>query len=478
MVEGDRDLSTGAFLLYAGSPLERIPTLRELKGRTIFVPSQRVQHNKLVWDNNFIWGGSRIKLNIGWQHNRRKEFGDPEHPTAEELFFDLKTMSYSLQWKLPEQKEWHTTIGLNGMQQANTNRGAELLIPDYSLFDAGLFVYTQRIYTKTTWSGGLRVDARSLDSRAHQEGGLTKFEAFRRNFTNWSGSVGVSYEPSDNVTLKANMARGFRAPSLAELASKGSHEGTNRYEYGQKDLNSETSFQLDAGIELGFEHFNLGLSAFRNSIHDFIFYRKLLTNAGADSLVEVDGEQLTAFIFQQQNAVLSGLELQLDIHPHPLHWLHLENSFSWVQGQFDRLLDPSQPGSDHLPLIPAPRWNTELRGDFKKGIGLFRNLYVKLEAEKTFAQEQFFSGFNTETRTPGYLLLDAGIGASFTGKKKNTLATIHLAVTNLGNIAWQSHLSRLKYLMQNPVTGRTGVFNQGRNFTVKLQVPLLLQKAK
>lgn len=476
MVEGERDATTGEFLLFGGSAQERLPSQTELKGRTPFVPSQQVLHNRLVWDNNFILGGSRLKLNVGWQHNRRKEFGEPEDPAAEELYFDLKTLNYSLQWKLPEQKEWHTTIGVSGMRQSNENKGAELLIPDYSLFDAGLFVYTQRIYQKATWSGGIRLDSRSVDAREHWEASEIKFAPFRRSFTNWSGSVGVSYEPSDNVVLKANMARGFRAPTLAELSSNGSHEGTNRYEYGVKDLRSETSFQLDAGIELGFEHFNLGVSAFRNSIHDFIFYRKLLTSAGADSLVEVDGEQLMAFTFQQQNAVLSGLELHLDIHPHPLHWLHLENTFSWVHGQFDRLIDPLEPGSDRLPLIPAPRWNAELRGDFKKGLGSFRNLYVRVEAEKTFSQQRFFSGFNTETMTSGYLLLDAGIGASLVNSHKKTKATIHLSVTNLGDIAWQSHLSRLKYTMENPVTGRQGVFNQGRNFTLKLQVPLLLTK--
>lgn len=477
MVEGDREATTGEFVLFGGSSLERIPSSSELKGRSLFVPSQQVQHNKLVWDNNFIWGGSRLKLNIGWQHNRRKEFGEPEDPSEEELYFDLKTLSYSIQWKLPEQKEWHTTIGVNGMRQTNENKGVELLIPDYSLFDAGLFLYTQRIFNKATWSGGLRVDSRSLDAKQHWEGTEEKFVAFRRNFTNWSGSIGVSYEPSENVTLKANMARGFRAPTLAELSSNGSHEGTNRYEYGVKDLRSETSLQLDAGIELGFEHFNLGVSAFRNSINDFIFYRKLLTTAGADSLVLVDGEELTAFTFQQQNAVLSGLELQLDIHPHPIHWLHLENTFSWVHGQFDRLIDPMQPGSDRLPLIPAPRWNAELRGDFKKGLGAFRNLYVRVEAEKNFSQTRFFSGFNTETMTPAYLLLDAGIGASWVDRNKQTKATLHFSVTNLGNVAWQSHLSRLKYTMENPVTGRPGVFNQGRNFTLKLQVPILLKKA-
>ncbi len=87
-----------------------------------------------------------------------------------------------------------------------------------------------------------------------------KFAGFSRNFSNISGSVGMSYAASDLITLKANVARGFRAPNLAELASNGAHEGTNRYELGDNDLKSETSLQIDGGFELNSEHVSLEAS--------------------------------------------------------------------------------------------------------------------------------------------------------------------------------------------------------------------------
>ena len=473
MIEGERDALTGNFLLHAGSSLEQVAGSDQLHGRKPWIPFQRVQHRKLVSDNNFIVGGSRIKLNLALQQNKRREFGDPLHPGEAQLYFDLKTLNYTLHWKLPEKKEWHTTVGLNGMWQTNQNQGLESLIPDYHLLDAGLFIHTQRLYQKASWSGGFRVDTRSTSTAESVLSGTPQFVPLQRNFSNWSGSFGVSYEPIAALTLKLNWARGFRAPTMAELSSNGSHEGTNRYEYGNKELQSETSWQLDAGIEYGSEHFNIGLSFFRNSVQDFIFYRKLLAVSGGDSLVTVDGKELTAFIFQQQHALLTGLEMNIDIHPHPLHWLHFENSFSWVRGQFEHPIDPASAGSDRLPLIPAPRWNGELRGDFKKGIASLRNLYVKVETEKTWPQNRFFSGYDTETATNGYWLLNAAVGASITNQKKRSVATLHLILTNLGNLSWQSHLSRLKYLAINPVTGRQGVFQPGRNLTLKLQCPLV-----
>ena len=194
LVEGDRDAATGKFILFAGSPLERIATASDLDIRDLFVTQQRVQHNKLILDNNFAIKKSRLKINLGYQNNLRQEFGNPEDPAEKELFFDLKTINYNLQWQLPEMKEWHTTIGVNGMKQNNENKGEEALIPAYGIFDIGSFVYFQRLFKKATLSGGLRFDNRSVDSKELKDGVDVKFPAFTRSFSNFSGSVGVSFE--------------------------------------------------------------------------------------------------------------------------------------------------------------------------------------------------------------------------------------------------------------------------------------------
>jgi iron complex outermembrane receptor protein len=468
MIEGERDPATGKFILFAGTTMERIATNADLDAREPFVPYQDVQHSKIVWDNNFAIDKSRLKFNFAYQQNLRKEFGDPEAPAKEELFFDLSTFNYNLHWQLPEMKEWHTTIGVNGMNQSNKNKAEEVLIPEYDLFDLGGFIYAQRSFKKTTLSGGARFDHRKVDSKGLMIGTETKFIAFKRSFSNISGSIGVSHSPSEKVTLKANIARGFRAPTLAEMASNGTHEGTNRYEYGTKDLRSETSLQLDAGFDMNYEHISVGLSAFHNRMNDFIFYRKLGSITGGDSLVNVGGDFIQAFQFNQQDALLVGLELSLDFHPHPLDWLHFENNFSFVRGRFDDAVD----GSKNLPLIPAARWNGELRADLKKIGNRFRNFYGKLETDVMFDQQQPFTGFNTETRTAGYSLLHTGLGADIVNSKGKTIFSLHLAVVNLTNNAYQNHLSRLKYAAENNVTGRRGVYNSGRNFSIKINVPI------
>jgi iron complex outermembrane receptor protein len=387
------------------------------------------------------------------------------------LFFDLKTINYSLQFSLPTKSEWQTTFGVGGMKQSNRNKGEESLIPEYDLFDIGAFGFLQKYFGKATISGGVRYDYRDIDSKLGMEGLDVKFGPFQRKFYNFSASGGVSYHPLDFLTLKGNISRGYRAPTLTELASNGAHEGTVRYEYGQQDLKSEKSFQLDAGVDLEYDHFNFSASAFYNRLTDYIFYRRLMSTGGGDSLIINGGESFQAFQYSQSNATLRGLEFQLDFHPHPLDWLHFENTISYVRGTFDEALD----GSKNLPEIPHTRWISELRGDFLKKGKTLRNFYVMFETNTAFAQDNPFSGYNTEVKTPGYVLLNTGIGTDFVTRKGTTWAGLHLSANNLADVAYQDHLNRLKYTDVNNVTGRQGVYNMGRNFSVKLNIPFTLK---
>ena len=339
LVEGDRDDATGQFLKLVnngGVGSEDIANSRDFKSINPYIPRQRIRHFKITLDNSFNVGKNRLVFNVGYQRNQRKEFANVLDPGEAELFFDLNTVDYNLQFQFAEKNNWKTSIGINGMQQRNKNKGIEQLIPEYSLFDIGGFVYTRKTMDKLTLSGGLRFDNRSIDSKLLMEGPDVKFDGFKKNFSNISASAGLSYEASPMVVLKLNLARGFRAPSIPELASNGAHEGTFRYEYGEQNLKSEKSFQVDAGIDVNSEHLSFSANLFYNAVTDFIYYRKLEAAGGGDSII-IDGtDQFFAFRFNQQNAALYGAELSLDIHPHPLDWLHFENYVLLCKGKIKR----------------------------------------------------------------------------------------------------------------------------------------------
>ncbi|HET9054984.1 MAG TPA: TonB-dependent receptor, partial [Cyclobacteriaceae bacterium] len=411
IVEGERN-DDGQFVKQLPGGVERVPSKDDFNSTDPQIPWQRVRHTKIITDNSFNIGHGRFALTVGFQQNQRTEFGNVDDPAEKELFFDLGTVTYSGIYHFEEKNNWRTAIGMNGMRQQNRNKGAEVLIPEYSLFDIGGFIFSQKSWDDITLSGGIRFDNRSLNSKAFLQGNEIKFLAFKKDFSNVSGSIGVSYLPSDLVTLKLNVARGFRAPAVAELSSNGTHEGTNRYEYGDTELKSETSFQVDAGFQLESDHISLEATLFSNNIRNFIFYRKLQAAGGGDSTVEVDGDLITAFRFDQRGAGLNGLELSLDIHPHPLDWLHFENTFSLVNGRFRDAIE----GSKNIPFIPAARLISEMRADFLNKGRFFRNLSLSFEVDKTFDQKNAFTAYETETATPGYALLNASMGVDVVSK--------------------------------------------------------------
>ncbi|RYY08792.1 MAG: TonB-dependent receptor, partial [Cytophagaceae bacterium] len=348
LIEGERDSLTGRFLrdVAVGTQTESQVVQDNGTGYTLQVPRQRINHLRLGTDNNFIIGqqGGRLTLQVNYQQNLRREFGNALAPDDPDLYFQLRTVDYAVRYFLPEFSGWNLAVGTSGMQQQNRNLGHEFLIPAYNLSEGGAFGVAKKSFGNLDLSGGLRYDVRRIRAQelyldADEQpvpvgtaGAETKFPGFVSNFNNYSGSLGAAYNVSDRLTVKANIARGFRAPNIAELGSNGVHEGTIRYEVGNPNLKAETSLQLDAGVSYTSDHVRFSVDAFENSIDGYIFSRRVLNAGGTDSLVSTNPD-IGLFQYVQGRARLLGGEATLDFHPHPLDWLHFENSFSLVRAR-------------------------------------------------------------------------------------------------------------------------------------------------
>ena len=478
IVEGDR-ADDGQFIMMKdvnGIAEEMIVGEEDSKSFTPNAPMQKIQHTKYTLDNNIKIGNDRLKATFGLQRNQRMEFGNVLDIDEKELFFDLKTFNYAVQYLQAEKNNWKNTYGVNGMQQINTNRGEQVLVPNYTSFDIGAFYYTQKRINKTIWSGGFRYDQKFMNyinpAQFLCPPGMACIALYdpkesNKKFSNISGAIGVAHDLSEKLTIKFNIARGFRAPNMAELASFGAHEGTNRFEYGNEALISEKSLQFDAALEWSNEHMSVAGNVFYNTVNDYIFYQKLTAKSGGDSIIVENGDDLYAFAFRQKDAHLYGAELNVDFHPHPLDWLHVENSVSLIRGQFKEALD----GSINLPGIPSARWLSEIRIEMFKKSKAIRNSFINFQLDNVFAQNNPFVGYNTETVTSAYTLLNIGFSTQVQRKNK-TLFNVSLVGQNMADVAYQNHLNRLKYGPTNEATGRMGVFNMGRNFSLKINVPL------
>jgi len=479
LIEGERDSMTGRFIqtvpINDSTTVSEIVTGKSLRGYNPKVPYQKIRHYKAFLNSYFIFGNSSLRSVFGFQQNRRQEFGNTLEPEQYELFFLLNTLSYDIRYILPDIWKISASAGINGMYQSSRNKGEEYLVPEYDLLDIGVFVLMKKSLKKVDLSGGIRYDNRLitgkdlyLDTLGEKttfpdESSVQKFAGFSSTFHGVSGSIGITWQISQTFFSKLNLSGGFRAPNIGELGSNGVHEGTLRYETGQPGLKAEKSTQVDFILGLNSEHISSELDLFIAHIQDYIFLQKLSRMNGGDSITE----GLETFRYVSGNAQLSGGEIRIDIHPHPLDWIHFENAFSIVNAIQLNQSDSTR----YLPMIPPPKIQTSLRLNFRKANNYVANAYVKFEIEHHMKQEHYFGAYGTETETPSYTLINAGFGGDFMNQDKK-LCSLYFTINNLADMAYQSHLSRLKYGPVNYRTGRTGVYNMGRNFSFRLVVPL------
>ena len=481
MIEGVRNMAGNftkqlAIKSITGPLVAEIPaTDADFSSTNPTIPYQHIVHTKYTLDNNIKWGEGRLKANIAYQRNERMEYGNIIEPTEKSLYFDLGTLNYSFQYLLPEKNNWKHTIGVNGMQQQNKNRGVEVLIPEYSTTELGMFFYTQKKISDFTFSGGARIDKKGVEftDLMNNDPSYLNSKVYiqpqqhQKDFGDLAGSFGMTYEASKEWVIKLNIARGYRAPNMSELGSNGAHEGTNRYEYGNPNLESEKSIQFDLGAEWSNEHISFTGNVFYNMVTGYIYYQKLNSVLGGDSILTKNDQKFYAFAYKQQNASLYGAECNLDFHPHPLDGLHIENTLSYVRGTFNNPVDYS----NNLPNIPPFRWLSEIKYEFGN-ISNKKNNYISVQLDNVSTQNNPFTGYNTETATPGYTLINVGMGTHIKHNGKQ-ICSLSLVAQNLTDVAYQNHLSRLKYTDENLATGRMGVYNMGRNFSLKLNVPLV-----
>lgn len=445
MTEGQRNPLTGQ-LVEAGD--------YGLKTYHKTLPFQQVYHYKATWDQALHLGPGQLKTVIAYQQNRRQEFEDnPDNP---ELYFRLHTLSYDLRYQYaPADAQTQYAAGVGGMYQESENLAEEALVPAYRLFDVGGYLTAQHTTGPFVFSGGLRADHRHLNGLG--------------NFRGVTGSVGAVCHVGSGVNLRLNIARGFRAPNVSELASDGVHEGTVRYEQGNAALKSEYSWQGDFGADYSGHYLSAQVSLFANRIENYIFARA----TGAMFTDPADGQQLQIFTYDQGDALLWGFEVEADFHP--VHQLHFGNSFSMVDA---RQLHQSR-DSRYLPMTPAPRWCSDVKFELSHHpLALSRHLqskngFVAVGLECYLTQNHYYRAYQTETRTPSYTLVNLSAGTDMImGQKK--ILEVYLTVQNLFDRAYQNHLSRLKYTDVNVMTGRQGIFSMGRNISLKIVVPMML----
>jgi iron complex outermembrane receptor protein len=353
----------------------------------------------------------------------------------------LGTFSYNAKWYSPAVNSgWSFIAGSQGMYQKNVNNGEEVLVPDARTVDFGAFVTSDYYYSERSyWQAGIRFDVRSIDGDRYGSPDDDNYiPEYSKTFTSFNFSTGICNRFSPEISLRANLSSGFRAPNMFELLSNGIHEGTGRYEMGNSDLKSEVAYQADASLDFQNEHVDVFVNPFINYVNNFIYLEP-----SADVK-----DDLPVYYYRQTNAYLFGGEAGIHFHPHPSDWLHVEASYA---GTFGRDVD-----RNYLPLMPSQKIRSTIRTSFEsKSMLKMTSLY--LQYQYSFKQNRTA---DYETATPAYNLVSVGMNLEFKFDKQRLI--LNAGIDNLFNEVYFDHLSRYKTL---------GIYNPGRNAFVRLTLP-------
>jgi iron complex outermembrane receptor protein len=318
--------------------------------------------------------------------------------------------------------------------------GEEALAPPIDQRGFAGFIYEELKFSHATVQFGGRLDRASF----RPLGGLPN-----RDFTEWSGSLGLLIQPeaaNDNFVVALSLARAARHPALEELYYFGPHPGNLAFEIGNPDLQSENGLGFDASIRSRSGRHEIELTFFRNDIKHYVFRNPLSEeefHAREEEFderfkVEEDDEgdhdhgDLPFVEFVGRDSMLTGFEVHGDVKL--TSELTLEGTFDLVRGE---LSDTGEP----LPRIPPARLTA--------GLTYQRNALQFGGSVTTVADQTRV--FGEETPTDGYTTGRLFVSYAFT--RGGVLHTITARAENVADTLYRNHLNYLKDIL--PEMGRT-----------------------
>jgi iron complex outermembrane recepter protein len=488
--DGSRDSATRRFTkqIFEGQwdDIKNRPkvTEQDLNGYALSGLVQAIKHYRIYSKHQYQLGKIDMNALVGFQQNNRIEYTHPSMPEQTGLSLQLNTLNYGINFNLPVNAA-EISFGANGMYQQNKHLNAtDFPIPNFQLFDIGVYLHSKWKWKNIHFAGGLRWDQRELNTAdfyigpnanngfeqqyhfPDTAGASLQFPAFQKRFNGYSMGIGMAYVISQQWSLKANLSRGYRAPSITELASNGLDPGAHILYLGNRNFEPETSWQQDLGISFSTTELQWSLSLFHNRIDHFIYLTQSLDN---NDQPQIDAQGNKTFQYQQSAARLYGLESDIKWHPRCLKDWSISSSIALVNGinLQERFKNKGNQG-EWLPLIPPITWQGAIEKSWVTGLNWMPNLQVSASWESAAAQNRFLALYATETSTEAYTIFHFGFGTSLQlgGNKQ---LTIQCQINNLFDLAYQNHLSRLKYLeyYQSSPNGSSGIYNMGRNASLK-----------
>jgi iron complex outermembrane receptor protein len=449
---------------------------------TINAPRQDVSHH-LATVKGFkrFENFGKLSIQYDFQRNNRLEFdirrGDDKNKAASDLQLDTHTVLLDLESHLTDAITLKSGIMTRYQKNvANPNTGVRRLIPDYQMYDFGMyFVVDYQWNEQLLLEAGARYDLSYMnvfkfyrtsfwESRDYDQyfSGIVVEELENQiltnpqlNFNNGSATLGANYTFGEDYKLFFNYSIASRAPNSSELFSEGLHHSASRIELGDLSFNSEIAHKVALTFQRKNDLFSFNVNPYINTITDFI------VNEPVDVQQTLRGN-FQVWEYRQTNAQLLGVDIDASFAF--AENCRLNSQFSLVKG-YDRTLNQ--------PLISIPPAN--ISNEIVYQNSEFNNIRLSLQSAYNFKQNDYpdtnFEVFTPETQTwqmvdvsstpEAYHLLNFNSSIDI-NLNQNSKLTVGLGITNLLNTSYRNNLNRLRYYADD--LGRNFLFNLKINY--------------
>ncbi len=445
-------------------------------------PKQDVKHQLGKFDfNYYVNENTSLAFQYSYQFNKRLEFDVRRKRLNDIPALDLELVTNTVKIDFKKNFEnWEFKSGLNAENQKNIASpltGVRPLIPDFKRIQFGIYgISTIEINSKLTLDFGLRYDYSNIQAfkyyfktRWNERGYNNLFSNFivgqspngdqwytNPNFTfhNFSGSIGIHKQYSEDLNWYVNLSLASRNPNPSEFFSDGLHHSTGQIELGDLTLDKEKSFKFSTTLQKKRKNFSVEINPYINSIQNYIF----LTPKGFETTIR---GAFPVWDYQKTNALLTGL----DFHS---NWDLAKNikhqfSFAAVNG-FDLTK------SESLIAMPPVTFSNKfqyLKNDF-------HGLVLELKNEVVLQQTQFPNNNFTTQIVENNNLVDVVVDISSPPKAyqlwdfysemkfktfKKSFVTVALSIQNILNTNYRDYLNSQRFFADE----------LGRNFQIQLK---------
>jgi len=430
----------------------------DTSNRDIDLPSQGVNHLKVLSNSVWLIDDYRLNIDMAYQHNHRKEFSEavahgymPLPPDSLEREYEKRTTSVNLRLTFPIHNIHQWYAGLNVEHQLNNIGGWGFLLPAYNQTMVGVYVLDNMRFTDSfNLNWGLRYDYGALQTnnwfdwfKSPDDSGnevyVQRTAMLRRRNSSLTWGIGA-VSKWDDIVLKINAGKGFRMPTAKELSSGGINYHMYRYERGDSTLKAEESFQMDVSAEYKSGNWNIHLSPFLNYFPNYIYLNPTSAYVHAQQM----------YNYSQSRVFRTGTELTVD------YVISQSLKFTFdTEYVFARQLSGAKRGYT-LPFSPPLTTHFEL--NFTPEItGLKKPLFGAL-VKMVASQNNIVP---PEKKTPGYVIFGLNAGTIISLKKHEL--NMNLRIDNVLNTRYYDHTSFYR-LIEVPGRGRNMVLYIGLNF--------------